>query len=451
MSLSQEDNFLHILEEAGIADYLAHMSANLIQGLTDTFGTDGTDHPLFRRLNIDEDLYHQLRVIVAKRHLVGQSGLSGDDFALMLTVPFAFSAEQIGPVFSESFKERILQIRMKSAADMVEKLDGLFKPIEPQEYFPVMSVLGNAIFGRISSMAGAREKLIEDTVVDVLTEHGLRRLVAQSLYDVATSQGGENLPAVFRERIAFSRAGIKKPDILIFRDALASHDADARAVTRERISELMPDTTIIFIENHFHHPDKFDMFVDIVDGRIDGVGRKEALHDEDSQLDLNRKLRIVSQTDLFSGLALKQQRLLAFSAQWYKAKAGQVIFSAGEEADASYLCVTGSSGLYWPKSQGEHHMVSEILPGRLIGDLAVINNEPRLLDLIAIEDCLFLRIGASELLAVIENDAMVATNLLHSVSGHLSSTATRLRALRAFAVERGIDFTEFDDSQKDLD
>ena len=449
VTLSQEDNFVQMLEDEGIADYLAHMSANLIEGLTETFGTDGTDHPLFRRLNMNEDLYHQLRVIVAKRRLVGQSGLSHEDFALMLTVPFAFSAEQIGPSFTDEFKARIVQIRMKSAAEMVVKLDGLFKPIDPQQYFPVMSVLGNAIFGRISSLAGAREKLIEDTIVNVLTEHGLRRLVAQSLYDVATTQGGENLPAVFRERLAFSRAGIKKPDILILRNALASHDGEARALTRERISELMPDTTQIFIENHFPRPESYDLFVEIVDGRIDGIARQDELQDKDARQDLNRKLRIVAQTELFAGLDRKQQRLLAFSAQWYKVTSGQVIFSAGEEADASYLCVKGSSGLYWPKNEGERHLVSEILPGRLIGDLALINNEPRLLDLIAIEDSVFLRIGATELLAVIENDAMVAASLLRSVAGHLSETATSLRAMRAFAAERGIDFTEFDERDED--
>ncbi|QUM81114.1 cyclic nucleotide-binding domain-containing protein [Moritella sp. 5] len=448
VTLSQEDNFVQMLQDEGIAEYLAQMSANLIEGLTETFGTDGTDHPLFRRLNMDEDLYHQLRVIVAKRRLIGQSELPHDDFALMLTVPFAFSSEQIGPAFTDSFKARILQIRMKNAADMVAKLDGLFKPIDPQQYFPVMSVLGNAIFGRISNLAGAREKLIEDTVVEVLKEHGLRRLVAQSLYDVATTQGGENLPAVFRERLAFSRAGIKKPDILILRDALASHDGDARALTRERINELMPSTTQIFIENKFHSPESYDLFVEIVDGRIDGIARQDDLQDEDTRQDLNRKLRVVAQADLFAGLDRKQQRLLAFSAQWHKVKAGTVIFKAGQEADASYLCVKGSSGLYWPESQGEKHLISEILPGRLIGDLALINNEPRLLDLIAIEDSVFLRIGAAELRAVIENDAMVATSLLHSVAGHLSETATKLRAMRAFAAERGVDLTEFDDMKK---
>ena len=92
-------------------------------------------------------------------------------------------------------------------------------------------------------MAGAREKLIEDIVVEVLCDNGLRRLAAQSIYDLATSAGGENLPAVFRERVAFSRAGIKKPDVLILRNALASHDGEARDLMRERISDLMPDTT----------------------------------------------------------------------------------------------------------------------------------------------------------------------------------------------------------------
>jgi putative ABC transport system ATP-binding protein len=449
ITLSQEDNFVQILRDEGIAEYLAQMSASLIEGLTATFGTDGTDHPLFRRLNMDEDLYQRLGVIVTKRREVGDSGLSPEDFALMLTVPFAFSAEQMGPAFTDAFKGRILEIRMKSAADMVAKLDGLFKPIDPQDYLPVMTVFGNAIFGRVSNMAGAREKLIEDAVVDVLNEHGLRRLVAQSIYDLATTQGGENLPAVFRERVAFSRAGIKKPDILILRDALASHDGDARSLMRERISELMPDATKIFIENQFHNPESYDLFVEIVDGRIDGVARQDDLQDEDARQDLNRKLRVVEQADLFAGLDRKQQRLLAFSAQWYKVKAGQGIFKAGEEADASYLCVKGLAGLYWPDNDDEKHLVSEIAPGRLIGDLAVIQNEPRLLDLIAIEDTVFLRLGSNELLAVIENDAMVATSLLRSVATHLSNAAAGLRATRAYAVEKGVDFSELDEMNQE--
>lgn len=443
-TLSQEANFILMLEKEGIVDELAEMSASLIEGLTATFGTDGTDHPLFRRLNLDEDLYHQLGAIVAKRRQVGDAGLPKEDFSLMLTVAFAFSAEQIGPLFSEAFKQRVLEIRKNSATMMVAQLDGLFERLDPKNYIPIMTVLGNAIFGRISSMAGAREKQIEDIVFDVLEENGLQRLAAQSIFDLTTTQGGENLPAVFRERIAFSRAGIKKPDVLILGNALASHDSEQRAKMRERIGALMPDTTIIFIENHFQSPDNYDVFAEITDGRIDGAARSEEPEDEGARQDLNRKLRAIKEAELFANLDRKQQRLLAFSAQWYKAKAGQEIFMAGQAADAAFLCVKGVAGLYWPTDKDKTLMITEVTPGRLIGDMAVILNNARTLDMIAIEDSIFLRIGAKELMSVIENDAQVATSLLRAVSSHLQGAGEGIRAIREFAVERGVDFEDLD-------
>ncbi|MEK6204390.1 MAG: cyclic nucleotide-binding domain-containing protein, partial [Amylibacter sp.] len=191
-------------------------------------------------------------------------------------------------------------------------------------------------------------------------------------------------------------------------------------------------------------PEQFDVKA-ILGGGVPVSEIEDASEEMVGSDDLRQKQRIIANTELFSRLDRKNQRLLAFSAQWYKVKAGQVIFNVGQEADASYLCVKGLAGLYWPESEGEEHLVSEIAPGRLIGDLAVIHNEPRLLDLIAIENSVFLRIGASELLAVIENDAMVAVSLLRSVAGHLSNAAACLRATRTFAVERGVDFTELDE------
>ncbi|MFK7853643.1 MAG: ABC transporter transmembrane domain-containing protein [Granulosicoccus sp.] len=447
MSLSQDDNFVRILREQGIADELMEMSVTLIESLTATFGDDGTDHPLFRSLNLDEELYQQLATIIKTRREVGDAGLPADDYALMLTVPFAFSAEQIGPAFSDNFKERVLQIRKTNAATMVQELGDLFETIDPEKYIPVMTVMGNALFGRISKMAGAREKMIEDIVVDMLSENNLQRLAAESIYDLVTSSGGENLPAVFRERVAFSRAGIKKPDVLILANSLASHDSEERALMRERVSELMPETTKIFIEKKINNPDSYDLFVEIIDGRIDGGARQE-VQDSDARQDLNRKMAEIAKTELFGKLDRKQQRLLAFGAQWYKAEAGRKIFSVGEDADAAYLCISGLAGLYWTTNENDTRLVSEIKTGRLIGDLSVILNEERPLDLVAIEDSTFLRIGATELMAIIENDAMVATSLMRTVAGHLTGTVETLRTMRTYSTERGVDFSEFDTVDK---
>ena len=442
-SLSEDDNFVRILREQGIADELMQMSASVIENLITTFGKDGTNHPLFVRLNLDEELYQRLGAIVKQRRAVGDAGLAEEDYALMLTVPFAFSAEQIGPAFDDMFKQRVLQIRKSSAEQMVQELDELFETIDPEKYYPVMTLLGNAIFGQISSIAGAREEMIEDIVVDVLCKHGLRRLASQTIYDMKTSLGGANLPAVFRERVAFSRAGIKKPDILILGNSLASHDAEARHQMRKRISKLMPDTTKIFIEQKFNNPENYDLVVEIVEGRIDGGIPQESLQDTDARKDLKRKIKAIADTPLLSRLDRKQQRLLAFGAQWYKADAGQTIFAAEEEGDAAYLCIKGSAGLYW-KTDFETRLVSEVGPGRLIGDLSVILDEKRSLDLVTNEDSVFLRIGAAELMAVIENDAMAASSLLQSVADNLSGAVDTLRTMRKYATERGVDFSEFD-------
>jgi putative ABC transport system ATP-binding protein len=420
------------------------MSVTLIESLTATFGNDATDHPLFRRLNMQDELYLRLAAIIKKRREVGDLGLENEDYSLLLTVPFAFSAEQMGPAFSDDFKERVLQIRKSSGLHMVQELGDLFETIDPKKYIPVMTVMGNAIFGRISKMAGAQEKLIEDIVVEVLCEHGLRQLAAQSVYDMPTSSGGDNLPAVFRERVAFSRAGIKKPDILILANSLASHTSEARDLMRESVSNLMPDTTKIFIEKQFINPENYDLFVNIVDGRIDGIARQQAAQDTDARQDLNRKIAVIANTQLFGALDRKQQRLLAFGTQWYKAELGRKIFAVEDEADAAYLCIQGSAGLYWSAEDGEKRLVSTITPGRLIGDLSVILKERRTLDLIASEDSLFLRIGASELMAVIESDAMVACNIMRTVAGHLSGTVGTVRDMRIYSMKRGVDFSEFD-------
>ena len=444
LSLSQDKNFLRIIREQGIFNDMMQMSVMLVENLMATFGDDGTDHPLFRRLNLDEEIYHRLSAIVRKRREVGGAKIPDEDSALLLTVPFAFSADQIGPAFGDKFKQRVLDIRKNNAKQLVKELDGLFKSIDPDKYMNVMTLMDNALFGRMSEMAGAQAKSIENIVVEIICDNGLRRLVAESIHDLVTSTGGDNLPTIFKERIAFSRAGIKKPHILILSSSLASHDSEARALMRERISKLMPDTTKIFIENSFANPGSYDLFVEIVDGRIDGAASRQEMQNTDASQDLNQKIGVIQKADLFRELDRKQQRLLAFGSQWFKTKAGNTIFSTGEEADAAYLCVEGSAELVWTADDGERRKVGEVNPGRLIGDLSIIVNERRNLDLVTLQKSVFLRIGATELMAVIENDVMVASSLLRSVSGHMTDIIGTLRDLRNYSVERGLDLSEFD-------
>jgi len=439
-ALMREKRFLQMLEEQGIDDDAIAVSMGVIDTLNRTFGKDGTEHPLFLRLGLDEDLYRRVSEIAERARHRGLDRLRPEDRAMLLIVPFMLTAEQIGPTFPEEYKDKILAIRRDRGAALRARLGDLFTPIDAEEYVPLLTVMENAIFGRVSITSGAKAEEIENLVAEVLHERGLRRRVVAILYDLRAGLGGTNLPQVFQERAAFSRAGIKRPDILILDDVLASHDSESRLRTRQRLRELLPHSIMIFMEDRFDNPDAYDMYIEIRNGRIDGGVQQAAPAEESSSDDLGRKLAILSDNDLFGRLSLRNRRLLAFSAQWYDAAPGQVVFSHDQPADAVYLCLEGQAELRWPDGDDQRSPVSFVRPGRLIGDLAVITRQKRILDLVAVEPTRFLRIGAEEFRAVIENDATVALALLEAVAAHLSGATELLQAAQ-------IDLSQFEGAQ----
>ncbi|MCE8510409.1 cyclic nucleotide-binding domain-containing protein [Ruegeria pomeroyi] len=425
-----DGRFIQMLRDEGLADEAMEMALGVVATLRQTFGRDGTQHPLFRRVGMEDAVYLRLLDIADRQAAGGTEALSDEERAQLMTVPFLLTAEQIGPAFPEEYKDKILAIRRDRASRLRALVGSDFVAVGPQVYIPRLTVLENALFGRVSIVAGAQAEAIEDTVAEVLAEAGLRRRIAALIYDMPAGLGGANLPTVVQERAAFSRASIKRPDILILDNALASHDSESRLRTRQRLRELLPRAIMIFMEDNFANPEAYDLFVEIKQGRIDGVTRAQPDLAAGATADLDRKLKIIAATPLFARLDARNQRLLAFSAQWYRAQAGQVIFSSGQTADAAYLCLSGRAALRWPEDAPGERPITLIEPGRLIGDLSIITRQPRPMDLIAETESRFLRIGAEEFRAVIEHDAGVSLHLLQTVAGHLVEAGDILRAAR---------------------
>ncbi|MEO1733798.1 MAG: cyclic nucleotide-binding domain-containing protein, partial [Pseudomonadota bacterium] len=427
--LASKRGFMQMLRDQDLADEALEISQAVVDTLEHAFGIDGTDHPLFRKLGLEEKTYRNLVDIAHKKALVGRDNLSDDECALLLTIPFLMTAEQIGPAFPDRYKRKILALRKTRSEHLRAQSADMFVPIDEMNYIPRLTVLENAIFGRISIMAGAYAEEIEEHVAHVLSEHDLRRRVASIIYDMPTGLGGANLPAVIQERAAFSRAGIKRPNLLILDKALASHSSKDRAATRAKLQEILPETTMIFMEDHFEHPELYDIHIEIKNGRIDGLEEHlEPPQDGSGTDDLRKKLRIIAGAPLFEKLSSKNQRLLAFSAQRFVAEPGQVIFAPNQPVDAAYLCVSGQGELRWPDSAPDEPPLTTVDPGRLVGDLSIITGEPHQLQFTATQQSHFLRIGAEEFRSVVESDMHVALALLETVAGHLSGLAVLVRA-----------------------
>ncbi len=421
--LAGQVEFLGRIRELGLDEDLVSLTRDVIDMLRQIFGLDGTDHPLFRNLGLEAKTYEVAVELVEKTRGAGAAGLSGTELAHLLTVQFTITAEQIGPSFSDDFKARILSLRHSHSARLLDSLGDLFAPLQPDKIAPGLTVLENALFGLIGQDAGGKADELRKLIAGVLSGNGAQEMVIGLIYDVPIALSGANLPALFGEPLAFSRATIKRPDILILNQALASFDMETQVAVFKNLRALMPDTTLIYIDDQFENVDVFDQFIEVQQGRIvTGDRQEDSTEDSAAGADLARKVRALEQTDLFSGLDRKQMRLLAFGARWYSAAKGGVVFEKDDPpTDGAYMVLEGEAGLYLPKAGQDDQQVARVGPGTLVGELGLIRNEPRALSMVAESDLTCLRIGATEFLAVVENDAATAFKLLQVVSGYVSN------------------------------
>ncbi len=416
-------DFLNLLHDLGIEDGILRMSREVIEMLNQTFGVDGTDHPLFRQLGLNPAAFTKKVELVSKSRDVGLKNMERKELEQMLELPFEVSAERIGPGFSDELKESILSLRHNEAEKLSEWLVVYFAPLREDRFAPGLTVLENAIYGKLSASAGPRSEQVRDIVAQKLREAGMKQEVAELLFAVRTGIGGAGLPAAFLEPLAISRAAIKKPDMLILNRCLASYEEGQAAETIANLKALLPNTTLIFLEDDFEDASSFDMMLELEHGRLkDSDAGEVEITDNAASADLRKKMRALTSTDMFAGLSRRQIRLLAFGAQWHEAKAGEHVFRMGDDpADGAYLILQGEADLGYQDAAGATQVVATAGAGTLVGELALIRKEKRALDMYAKSDLETLRLGESEFMAVVENDASTAFRILQAVSGYVGA------------------------------
>ncbi|KIC12639.1 ABC transporter ATP-binding protein [Leisingera sp. ANG-M1] len=421
--LHRHAEFLDQLKQLGLDEGLVALTRDVVEMLRQIFGMDGTTHPLFRKLGLDIEAYEAALALVDKPGDVDAAALSREELAQLLIVPFTISAEQIGPAFEDGMMERILGFRRSHGQGLRKALGAGFVPFSNDSFAPSLTVLENALFGKISDAAGAKGDEVRKLVSDLMVRDGLRDQVVELIFDMPIAVGGQGLAASFAEPLAFCRATIKRPDVLILDSAMASYDLETRVAVHKNLRKLLPETTLIYLAPAFQSPDVFDVYYELRQGRlVSDEAQAAAAGDGAASQDLARKLRALEQTELFSGLNRRQLRLLAFGARWYDAKAGEVVFLKDDEAsDGAYMILEGEAGLYLPQEGAEDRLIAMVGPGRLVGELGLIRHEPRALSMIAATDLNCLRIGEEEFLAVVENDASTAFKLLQVVAGYVSN------------------------------
>jgi CRP-like cAMP-binding protein len=125
----------------------------------------------------------------------------------------------------------------------------------------------------------------------------------------------------------------------------------------------------------------------------------------------DKKIDLLRSLPPLSGASTRELRALAADVDLATASAGRVLLRAERRAREAYLIVDGTVDVVI-----DGRIVSTLGPGEFVGELGVIDGEPRSADVIAATDVRLLAIQAPVLRALIETSHTMRIALLRQVA-----------------------------------
>ena len=143
------------------------------------------------------------------------------------------------------------------------------------------------------------------------------------------------------------------------------------------------------------------------------------------------KIIILKTVDLFTETPDSILAEVAALLQEVELPVGETIFEKGDSGDCMYIIVTGEV-----QAHDEGRTLNHLGEGDVFGEMAVLDPEPRVASITALEDTLLLRLDQEPFYELMEDRIEVARGIIRVLSGHLRNRVrdvaeikTRIQAL----------------------
>jgi len=122
--------------------------------------------------------------------------------------------------------------------------------------------------------------------------------------------------------------------------------------------------------------------------------------------------------------------LLAGYMRVYRAQGGQALIREGDEGDFMLLIISGSVDIYKNSAQGERQLMTSVVPGMTLGEMSMIDGEPRFATCIATDMTTFAVLTRDAMANIILEKpslgAKILIKLVTMLSQRLRQTSARL-------------------------
>lgn len=141
---------------------------------------------------------------------------------------------------------------------------------------------------------------------------------------------------------------------------------------------------------------------------------------------LEQEVELIRQIPIFSKIDPAMQKLLCFSSDRLTYEPGQVMFHAGDAADAAYVVIDGLAEMTVPTTGG-HIVVNTLGRNAVIGEIAIFGSVPRTATATAKTRLETLRIAKEMLVEVIRKNPDAAIEMIRILAERLANTTALLQ------------------------
>jgi CRP/FNR family transcriptional regulator, cyclic AMP receptor protein len=130
----------------------------------------------------------------------------------------------------------------------------------------------------------------------------------------------------------------------------------------------------------------------------------------------DQKAAALARVPLFAGISEDSMARLSEAAGEVHYSAGQFIVRQGQVGSGLYVVMSGLARVVRGSTE-----IARLAEGEFFGELSVIDQEPRMASVEAIEDTSLLAVASWDLLQLLEQDRALALNLIRGLARRLRS------------------------------
>jgi CRP-like cAMP-binding protein len=135
-----------------------------------------------------------------------------------------------------------------------------------------------------------------------------------------------------------------------------------------------------------------------------------------------RALEILSQSAAFQHVAPERLREIAALGKRRLFLAGTAVMHQGGESDSLHIVVKGEVSIERLLASGKTTLLAELHPGDIVGEMGVLNGDPRTATVTATQDLETLEVSASQLKGLFQEDPDVLLAIMKVINERLKTT-----------------------------